>query len=108
MLKYVCIFYERCAGTLQTTFLYFLPLPHGQGSLCPIVFSAIFGTDGFNSLSTSETSSGLSGSKPIIKCHPCSSHIDVISPALSTFFQDAADVLTRENTQLTQQQSPRR
>src|SRR3972149_7912695 len=45
-------------------FLYFLPLPHGQGSLRPN-FSDWAGKGGFNAFSKSEISSGLSASRPM-------------------------------------------
>ncbi len=51
---------------LAQHFLYFLPLPHGHGSLRPTFFSAIFVFNGFNNMSKSLVSSGLSGSNSIL------------------------------------------
>ncbi len=73
-----CLFY------LPQHFLYFFPLPHGQGSLRPTFFSAIFGFAGFNNLSKSVISSGLSGSNPIVYFQSFSSNIDATSFNLSS------------------------
>ena len=54
-------------------FLNFLPLPHGQGSFRPTFGPACFGLGGLRSRVTSEISSGLSGSIPIIAVQPLSS-----------------------------------
>ena len=54
-------------------FLYFLPLPHGQGSLRPTFFSAIFVFIGFNNISKALISSGSSGSNSIVYSQPLKS-----------------------------------
>jgi len=64
-------------------FLYFLPLPHGHGLFLPI-FSDLTAWVGFKALSKAEISSGLSNSKPIIKCHPFFSHVSATYFALSS------------------------
>lgn len=64
-------------------FLYFLPLPHGHGLFLPI-FSDLTARVGFKAFSKSEISSGLSNSKPIIKCHPFFSHVSATYFALSS------------------------
>src|SRR5437870_1435393 len=69
---------------LPQQFLYFFPLPHGQGSLRPTFFSAIFGLSGFNKRVKSAISSGLSGSNSILYFHPFSSNIDVTSLNLAS------------------------
>ena len=65
-------------------FLYFLPLPHGQGSLRPGFFSAIFVLGEFNNSSRSLISSGLSGANSIEQTHPFFSNI--ASNSLARFF----------------------
>src|SRR3989337_495464 len=52
--------------------LYFLPLPHEQGSLRPSFFSTLFGFGGFNRRSRAVISSGLSGSSAILYFQPLS------------------------------------
>ena len=68
---------------LPQHFLYFFPLPQGQGSLRPICI-AKFGDGGFNRRSISEISSGLSGSRPMINFKPRSLHSVAISLSLSS------------------------
>ena len=68
---------------LPQHFLYFFPLPQGQGSLRPICI-AKFGDGGFNRRSISEISSGLSGSRPMINFKPRSLHRVAISLSLSS------------------------
>ena len=63
-------------------FLYFLPLPQGQGSLRPIFWSVFFGSTGLKRRSRSEISSGLSGSSPIMNFQPCFPNIDATSWSL--------------------------
>jgi len=69
---------------LPQHFLCFFPLPHGQGSLRPTLFSAIFNFGGFNNISKSVMSSGLSGSNPIVCFQFFSSNIDATSFNLSS------------------------
>jgi len=61
--------------------LYFLPLPQGQGSFRPVLTCAFAASGGLSSRSTSEISSGLSGSMPTMTFHPFLLHIDKISSA---------------------------
>ncbi len=63
-------------------FLYFLPLPHEQGSLRP-TSSDLIGSFEPNNFSRSEMFSGLSGSIPNIKFHPFLLNMDDISIALA-------------------------
>jgi len=83
--------------------LYFFPLPQGQGSFRPGSFSALVGLGGLRALSRSDVSSGLWGSIPAMKCHPCSLQIAAISAALSCvwtrtiigfFFEPSAGIST--------------
>jgi hypothetical protein len=53
-------------------FLYFLPLPQGQGSLRPTFFSEIIVFVGFSNISRLVISSGLSGSNSILYFQPFS------------------------------------
>lgn len=69
---------------LPQQFLYFFPLPHGQSSLRPIFFSAVLVLGGFNNISKSVISSGLSGSNPIVNIQPFSSNFDATSFILSS------------------------
>ena len=69
---------------LPQHFLYFFPLPHGQGSLRPTFFSAIFVFSGFNNISKFVISSGLSGSNSIVYFQPFSSNTDSNSFTLSS------------------------
>jgi hypothetical protein len=64
---------------LPQHFLYFLPLPHGQGSLRPTFFSATCGVGQFNSVSKSVMSSGLSGANSILYVQPFSSKVAATS-----------------------------
>jgi hypothetical protein len=63
--------------------LYFKPLLHGQGSLRPTFVWTVIGAWGFRSRSTSEISSGLSGSTPTTTFQSWLSQSAIISPALS-------------------------
>ena len=60
-------------------FLYFFPLPHGQGSLRPTFFSTILCLGGFSNRVKSVISSGLSGSNSILYFHPLCSNADLTS-----------------------------
>jgi hypothetical protein len=60
-------------------FLYFLPLPHMQGSFRPTFFAATIVFGGFNKISKSLISSGSSGSNPIVYFQPFFSNIDATS-----------------------------
>jgi hypothetical protein len=71
---------------LPQHFLYFLPLPHGQGALRPTFSSVIFVFCGFNNISKSVISSSLSGSSAIEYAHPFSLNTDSTSFALSFVF----------------------
>jgi len=73
----------RCFAQIPQHFLYFFPLPHGQDSLRPTCLSAIFVFSGFNNISRSFISSGLSGSSPMVYLHPFSSNTDSNSFTLS-------------------------
>jgi len=68
---------------LPQHFLNFFPLPHGQASLRSTFFSAIFVFSGFNNISKSIISSGLSGSNSIAYFQPLSSKTDSNSFTLS-------------------------
>ncbi len=59
----ICGFYEELL--LPQHCLYFFPLPHGQGSF-RLTLSDLAGCCGFNSLSKSDISSGLSRSNPMM------------------------------------------
>lgn len=65
-------------------FLYFFPLPHGQGSLRPIFFSTLLVAVGFNNNSKSAISSGLSGSSPMVNFQPFSVNMAATSVILSS------------------------
>ncbi len=72
-----------CANPyLPQHFLYLRPLPHGHGSLRPTFFSALTVLGGFNNISKSVISSGLSGSSPIVYSQPFFSNIDATSSNL--------------------------
>jgi len=60
-------------------FLYFRPLPHGQGSFRPTFFAATIVFGGFNKISRSLISSGSSGSNPIVNFQPFFSNSDATS-----------------------------
>ncbi len=66
-------------------FLYFFPLPQGHGSLRPI-FIDWTGLGGLSNFSRSEISSGLSGSMPIMNCHPFLSNMEAIYSPLCSFW----------------------
>ncbi len=83
-IKAQIIFQKDKKHYLPQHFLYFLPLPQGQGSLRPTFFSAILVFGGFNNISKSLMSSGLSGSNSIVYVQPFSSNIDSNSFTLSS------------------------
>ena len=73
--------------------LYFLPLPHGQGSFRPVLACTLAASGGLRSRSTSEISSGLFGSMPTITFQPLLSQMDRISPARFCDFTRATNGL---------------